>query len=150
MEYDRRGAFCKNWIVPLINCLLLFFGISFSLKLLKADEIKIPVISETQIVLDPSKPKDKEILKKLYGERQIALLPREGGGAKGISVTVKSVDEANAGTVAILVKEMRDKICVSLSKGDEVKFSISWDASAKVFGIGLDGKSGIEVKIRCG
>jgi hypothetical protein len=61
----------------------------------------------------------------------------------------KKVGDTSVSDLSSLVKSLREGICDSLKKGDEFKFTTAWDASAKVWGIGISGQSGIEVNIKC-
>lgn len=59
------------------------------------------------------------------------------------------VGESSSLEIAKTVASLREDICHALKKGDSFKFLMNWDASAKVWGLGISGGTGIEVNIRC-
>ncbi len=92
-------------------------------------------------------------MKSVLGDREyvVATIAKEGQ-EKGVPVYVvgkQKVGDSTPGQVAQLVKDIRSSVCNALKKGDELKFTMAWDASGKVWGIGIGGSSGIEVMIKC-
>jgi hypothetical protein len=115
-------------------------------------ELQIPVIGKAEMQLDPRNPSDDEKLKALLGDKGYAFAITGPHAIKGPIVVSKEQKMGNSKSseVATIVKDMRAALCDTLKKGDEFKFTMAWDASAKVWGIGVSGNSGIEVTIKCG
>lgn len=138
----------------LIGCMLLAL-IQANNGVLAADRVplRFPVLADGIMRFDPKSVADQERLRSILGDEHYQVLMKEAQKEKGYPVYVdakKPVGQSTAGEVAALVREMRDNICIALKKGDEFKFTMAWDASAKVWGIGISGNSGIEVTIKCG
>lgn len=113
---------------------------------------KIPILVDRVVRLDPKNEADRDTLRQLLTRQQFAIVMKQAEKEKGYPVvyeTKQSVGETTAAQVAAFVKEMRDDVCKILKNGDELKLTMAWDASAKVWGIGVSGSSGIEVTIKC-
>lgn len=114
--------------------------------------LKFPILADGIMKFDPKSEADQERLRSMLGEERYQAMMKQAEKDKGYPVYVdakKPVGQSTAGEVAALVREMRDNVCKALKKGDEFKFTMAWDASAKVWGIGVSGNSGIEVTIKC-
>lgn len=59
------------------------------------------------------------------------------------------IGETEISDITQTLKEIRTNICSVLQKEDEFKFTMAWDASAKIWGIGAGTSSGLEVTIKC-
>ncbi len=117
------------------------------------DHLTFPILADGYAKFDPSKASERDSLKSMLGENAYSNLMKQVDKDKGYPVVVLSkqpVGSSTASDVAAVIKDMRSYICNVLKKGDEFKFTMAWDASAKVWGIGIGGTSGIEVTIKCG
>ncbi len=137
----------KRWIV--------FGALVLSCSGASADDgrsPKFPVIADGVIRLDPKNPTDEQTLRSIVGDQRFEVMMKQAEKEKGYRVEVPAkqvIGQSTPGQIAALVREMRDNLCTALKKGDEFKFTMAWDASAKVWGIGVSGNSGIEVTIKC-
>ena len=110
----------------------------------------IPIVAPMGINISNATPQQEIFLKQAFGEKGFHTLSKGPYDKDSTMVlTTSQIGESSVGSIAGIIKSIRDGICKPLQKGDEFKFYIDWDASAKVWGIGVGGKSGIEVKIYC-
>jgi len=127
----------------------------FGAQIYASDETAIhrfPVLTDGVVKFDPKSEADRDSLRAIVGDKQYQTVMREAAVRKGTPIvltTKQAVGESSANQVAVVVKDMREQLCQALGKGDEFKFTMAWDASAKVWGIGVSGNSGIEVIIKC-
>ena len=113
-----------------------------------SDLLTVPIIGTRRMPLDA---KGKAAIKAYIDSGRFAA-SASAGGEDGYPVEVVQrgrIGDSTPGQIADLVKRVRDGVCGTLRPGDEIKLSLEWDASAKVWGIGVEGKSGVEVTINC-
>lgn len=110
----------------------------------------LPVIGTINFRLDQATPKQREDLKVAIGADIYSKMENNKKAGAGATLSKDSkIGDSKVSDVSLLVKNMREGICLSLKKGDEFKFSMAWDASAKVWGVGVGANTGIEVTVRC-
>lgn len=117
----------------------------------------IPIIGKVKARLSMASAADRKQLEALLGKEGLAIQMEEpsGGGKKdeGYPVIVEKnekVGEIKVSEIASFVKDVRSGLCSTLSKGDEIKFTVAWNASLKILGLGGDATTGIEVTVKCG
>ncbi len=117
-----------------------------------AEGLSIPLIGESTREYDLSIPAERQSFQSVMEKEPVTVAAAVSGKGETNKVAVtskKTVGQTSVLEVANIVKELRASVCTSLKKGDSVKFAMSWDASAKVWGIGVSGQSGVEVLISC-
>jgi hypothetical protein len=111
----------------------------------------IPIIGEVLVKFDPKNKVDMQKFEDLIVKNQ-EYKTYSSVGQKGSAVEVvktSKVGDSSLSELSKTVKDAREAICRSLGNNDEFKLTFTWDASAKVWGIGVGGSTGIEVQIRC-
>lgn len=137
-----------NWIKMNLFVSIVLMFISLPATGIESLPNDLPIIGTVNFRLDQATVKQRDDLKAALGSNVYSAMENKSGNRITLSKDLK-IGDSKISEVSLLVKNIREGICSSLKKGDDFKFSIAWDASAKVWGIGIGTNTGIEATIHC-